>query len=244
MHRDPLSSSLGRFAAKFRNGIAQHIVDRRSLPTSHPLLQRRDPRAYRIERRPHRLCCNDAGDSDLGGLFAAREQNFVQPFAWTDTGVRDLDISSRFESREPDDPFGEINDFDRLSHVENIDGNVVGVIAECVRRRCYDQIARLANGHEITHHVGMRDGHRPTRFNLRLELRHPRAVRGEYISARRLVAPSTDTGSIALSVEIITMAVAPAAEAASATLIDPNTLVLMPSSQSCSSIGTCLSAAA
>src|SRR6478752_4083820 len=43
----------------------------------------------------------------------------------------------------------------------------------------------------------------------------------QYISARRLVAPSTDTGSIALSVEIITMAVAPAAEAASATLIDP-----------------------
>ena len=40
------------------------------------------------------------------------------------------------------------------------------------------------------------------------------------------------------------MAAAPAAAAASATLIEPNTLVLMPSSQSVSSSGTCLSAAA
>src|ERR1700690_1329362 len=66
----------------------------------------------------------------------------------------------------------------------------------------------------------------------------------QYISANRLVAPSTETGSIALSVEIITMAAAPAAAAASATLIEPNTLVLIPSSQSVSSSGTCLSAAA
>ena len=66
----------------------------------------------------------------------------------------------------------------------------------------------------------------------------------QYISAKRLVAPSTDTGSIALSVEIITIAAAPAAAAASATFTEPNTLVLTPSPQSRSSSGTCLSAAA
>ena len=66
----------------------------------------------------------------------------------------------------------------------------------------------------------------------------------QYISAKRFEAPSTDTGSIALSVEIITMAAAPAAAAASATLTEPKTLVLTPSSQSCSRSGTCLSAAA
>src|SRR5687767_11431617 len=43
----------------------------------------------------------------------------------------------------------------------------------------------------------------------------------QYISAKRLVTPSTDTGSIALSVEIITIAAAPAAIEASATLTDP-----------------------
>ena len=66
----------------------------------------------------------------------------------------------------------------------------------------------------------------------------------QYISAKRLVAPSTDTGSIALSVEIITIAATPAAAAASATFTEPNTLVFTPSPQSRSSSGTCLSAAA
>src|SRR3954462_4157732 len=46
------------------------------------------------------------------------------------------------------------------------------------------------------------------------------------ISASRLVAPSTETGSIALSVEITTTAAAAAATAASTTLTEPNTLVL------------------
>ena len=53
-----------------------------------------------------------------------------------------------------------------------------------------------------------------------------------------------ETGSIALSVEIITIASAPAASAASATLIEPKMLVLTPSLQSRSRIGTCFSAAA
>src|SRR6185295_13505841 len=51
------------------------------------------------------------------------------------------------------------------------------------------------------------------------------SIAWQYISARRLVTPSTDTGSMALSVDIITIARAPAATAASATLIDPKTLV-------------------
>src|SRR6185312_10577571 len=66
----------------------------------------------------------------------------------------------------------------------------------------------------------------------------------QYISAKRLVSPSIETGSIALSVEIITIAVAPAAIAASATLTDPKMLVLTPSLQSRSRIGTCFRAAA
>src|SRR5215211_7769872 len=61
-------------------------------------------------------------------------------------------------------------------------------------------------------------------------VRRPRSASSawQYISANRLVAPSTETGSIALSVEIMTMALAPASIAASATLTDPNTLVLTP----------------
>src|SRR5262245_66644679 len=125
---------------------------------------------YRIERWPHWLCGNDAGNSYLGGLFAAREQNFVQPFARTDTGVRNLNIPSRLKSGQPDDPFGKINDFDRLAHVENIDRDVAGAIAESMCRRRDDQVARLANGHEIAHHVGMRTGTGPPASMRHLEL--------------------------------------------------------------------------
>src|SRR3979411_2621255 len=66
----------------------------------------------------------------------------------------------------------------------------------------------------------------------------------QYISAKRLVRPSIETGSIALSVEIITIAAAPAASAASATLTEPKMLVLTPSLQQRSRIGTCFSDAA
>src|ERR1700730_17957148 len=66
----------------------------------------------------------------------------------------------------------------------------------------------------------------------------------QYISANRLVAPSIEIGSIALSGEIITLTAAPAAGAPAATVVEPNTLVLTPSSQSRSSNGTCLRAAA
>ena len=66
----------------------------------------------------------------------------------------------------------------------------------------------------------------------------------QYISAKRLVSPSIETGSIALSVEIITIAAAPASRAASATFTEPKMLVLTPSLQSRSRIGTCFSAAA
>ena len=140
-------------------------------------------------------------------------------------------------------------------------------------RRGDDKIARLADRHEITHHVRMRNRDRTAGLDLRLELRHHRSVRRQhvaeahrdqahrlsaavaccinsrssawqYISAKRLVTPSIETGSIALSVEIITIADAPAATAASATLTEPKTLVLTPSPQSRSRIGTCLSAAA
>src|SRR5262245_62269916 len=127
---------------------------------------------YRIERWPHWLCGNDAGNSYLGDLFASREQNFVQPFARTDTGVGNLNIPSRLKSGQPDDPFGKINDFDRLAHVENIDRDVAGAIAESMCRRCDDQVARLANGHDIAHNIGMSKGEWNARFNLRLELGH------------------------------------------------------------------------
>ena len=66
----------------------------------------------------------------------------------------------------------------------------------------------------------------------------------QYISASRLEAPMTLVGLTALSVEISTIASAPAARAASATWRVPAALVSSPSSGLASTIGTCFSAAA
>jgi len=60
---------------------------------------------------------------------------------------------------------------------------------------------------------------------------------------KRLVRPSIDTGSIALSVEIITIALAPAASAASATLTSRD-VGLDPFAPVALGIGTCFRAAA
>ena len=64
------------------------------------------------------------------------------------------------------------------------------------------------------------------------------------ISATRLVAPITLSGSTALSVEIKTKRSAPAATAARAAFIAPRTLVRMASFGLASISGTCFSAAA
>ena len=66
----------------------------------------------------------------------------------------------------------------------------------------------------------------------------------QYISAIRFEAPITLVGLTALSVEISTIADAPAARAASATWRVPTALVSSPSSGFASTIGTCFSAAA
>ena len=66
----------------------------------------------------------------------------------------------------------------------------------------------------------------------------------QYISANRLLAPITLLGFTALSVEISTIARAPAARAASATCRVPTVLVSRSSPGFASPIGTCFSAAA
>ena len=49
-------------------------------------------------------------------------------------------------------------------------------------RRGHDQIAGLANGHEIPHHVGMGHGHRASGIDLRLEFRNNRTIGGEHVT--------------------------------------------------------------
>ena len=83
---------------------------------------------------------------------------------------------------QPDHPLGEIDDLHRLAHVEHIDRDIGALARERVARRRHDQIAGFADGHEVAHHVGMRDRHRPAGLDLRLELRHHRTVRRQHVA--------------------------------------------------------------
>ncbi len=112
--------------------------------------------------------------------------------------------------------------------------------------RLQHQPDRLAHRHEIALHVRMRHRQRPAALELAAEQRHHRAGAAEhvaephghaahaaaaarrhvqpctYISASRLLAPITLLGFTALSVEMNTIAAAPAARAASATIRVPD----------------------
>ena len=83
---------------------------------------------------------------------------------------------------QPDQPLGKIDDLHRLTHVEDVDGDAGVPGFEGMARRGDDQVAGLADGHEVTHHLGMGHRERPARFDLSLELRNHRAVRSEHVA--------------------------------------------------------------
>src|SRR4026208_1584916 len=83
----------------------------------------------------------------------------------------------RFESGEPDKIFGEIENANRLTHVEN--ESLATIFHRCGLE---DEIDRLGDGHEEAIHVGMRDGDRPAIRNLPFEDGNDTAATAEYIS--------------------------------------------------------------
>ena len=144
-------------------------------------------------------------------------------------------------------------------------------VADAQDARLQHQPDRLAHGHEVALHVGMRDRQRAAARELALEQRHHRPGAAQHVAeadgdaahalaarlrARRYPAPGSTfppaawrrpsrvVGFTALSVEISTIASAPTARAASATWRVPAALVSSPSSGLASTIGTCFSAAA
>ena len=107
----------------------------------------------------------------------------LQPLARPDAGEGDLDVAAGLEAGQPDHALGEIDDLHRLAHVEHIDRRrPTRSRPERMARRRDHEVAGLADGHEVAHHVRMRDGDRPAGLDLRLELRHHRAVRREHIA--------------------------------------------------------------
>ena len=201
------------------------------------------------------------------------EQLLAQFLAGAQADEFDLDVAAGPQPGEPDHLLGEIDDFDRLAHVEDADLAARSGASGSGRqsRRLQHQLDRLAYGHEKTRDLGMGDGQRSAGRELAREQRHHRSGGAQHIaeahgdiaraagppcraswkssawqklSARRLVAPMTLVGLTALSVEIMTTIDTPNVRAASATLRLPATLVRTPSIGLASTIGRCFSAAA
>ena len=83
---------------------------------------------------------------------------------------------------QADHALGQIDDLDRMSHVEHVNRDIAARRRQRMGRRRQHEIAGLANGHEIPDHVGMRHRHRPARLDLRLEFRHHRSVRRQHVA--------------------------------------------------------------
>src|SRR5690242_16255459 len=121
MPQGPSRNPLGRLATELRNGIAQYVVDDGALAARDALLQRPNPGADGFKRRRNRLGTDDTRNAGLGCRLFAREEDLVQSLSGADTGERDLDVASGLKPAQPDNALGEIDDLDRLTHVEHVD---------------------------------------------------------------------------------------------------------------------------
>ena len=99
----------------------------------------------------------DALDRGPAQVLAGRFEHLAQALSGSQAGEDDIDIDTRFEPREPDHAMREIDDPDRLAHVEHVGRGGLGRMHS--RRRSHQHEAdRLADGHEVPLDLGM--GHR------------------------------------------------------------------------------------
>ena len=151
-------------------------------------------------------------------LLVHVEQLLVELLAGTDAHHLDRDVAAGLVARELDHAAGEVDDPDRLAHVEHEDVAALGDAGGLDH-----QLHGLGDGHEEARHLGVGDRDRPALLDLALEDRQHRAGAAEDVaeahgarsacrdaaprasitrSARALEAPMTVLGSTALSVEI------------------------------------------
>src|ERR1700683_2032357 len=171
-----------RFAAEIRHRLAEDAVDGVAFPLVEAALEFGNPTAHDIDRRAYRRGGDDPVYADIHAWLFAREQYLVEPLAGPNAGKDDVNITPRLQTAQTDHALGEFDDFDRLAHVEHIDGCRRPRGTERVTGRRDHEIARFANGHEIANHVRVRDGPRPASLDLGFELRHHRTVGRQHIA--------------------------------------------------------------
>src|ERR1039458_721454 len=111
------------------------------------------------------------------GVLKYRVQLFVELLTGAHAGKFDLDVFIRLQARQEDQVLGEVDNLDRLAHVEDAD-----LTAFSDDRGLQHELPGFGNGHEKAPHIGMRHGHRSARRDLLLEDGDDAAVRAEHIS--------------------------------------------------------------
>ena len=108
----------------------------------------------------------------------------MQLFARPQADVLDCDVAAGPQSREPDHLVREVDDLDRLAHVQHEDF-AASVARSAIGRQgrgLQYQLDRLAHGHKKAGDLGVGHGQRPPGGELALEQRHDRPGRAQYVA--------------------------------------------------------------
>ena len=97
----------------------------------------------------------------LGDLLARKLQLFEELFSRAQAREDDVHVHVRPQPGQRDHLLGEIEDSDRLAHVEDED---LSPLAD--RARLQDELRRLGDRHEVAPHLGVRHGDRAAPANL------------------------------------------------------------------------------
>ena len=131
-----------------------------------------EPGQRDLQLFPRQLCLLRAQDQRVAGAddVIADQQFLVQFFTGTqphkinmDRAIRGL-VAMHFQSAQMHHPLRQIDDFDRVTHVEH---GHVATLADGAGLQ--HQLGRFGDGHEIARDIGMGDRHGTTRDDLPAE---------------------------------------------------------------------------
>jgi hypothetical protein len=124
--------------------------------------------------------------------FALGDQFLVEFLARPQARKDDLDVLLWFEAVESDHILGQIQDPDRLAHLEDED-----LAPLSHRPGLQDQLGRLGDAHEVAGHLRMGHGHRPPLSDLPLE-------EGDHRSGTANDIPESDRDEAGIRIPVTT----------------------------------------
>lgn len=126
-------------------------------------------------------------------MLFVEEHLLVKFFARPDARELELDVLAGLVATKPDQIGGQIDDLDRLAHVED-----EHLAAQPKRTSLEHQLNGFRDGHEVAAHLRMSDQHGPASAYLAEERRHHRSSASQHISKayRHEVAPVCHSGML------------------------------------------------